>query len=83
MATTKTSTTKPAAKKPKAAAAKKTPAHKTEVVHEVAAPKAEHHEAPKHATGKERYIFATGRRKTAVMEARFNWWSSRAEEDAT
>lgn len=67
---TKTTTTKIAAKKPRAASAKKPAAHKAEVVQEPVAAKVEHHETPKHAAGKDRYIFATGRRKTAVSNVR-------------
>lgn len=74
---TKTTTTpaKPkTVRKPRAAAVKKPVAHKeaTEAVLDAAPAvthKTEHHEAPKH-TPKGRYIFATGRRKTAVSNVR-------------
>src|SRR5262245_25526753 len=63
----KETTTKPAAKaprKPRATATKK-PAEKTEAVSHAPA----HHEAKDHAA-KGKYIFATGRRKTAIANIR-------------
>jgi small subunit ribosomal protein S9 len=74
MATKATPTKPKAAKKPKAAAPKKSTVHKAPAVLEVAqvehAPKAEHHAPAKGHAPKDRYIFATGRRKTAVSNVR-------------
>jgi len=67
---TKSTTTKSTVKKPRAVAAKKPAAPKAAPVEAVAdKAEAQVQEAPKH-TGKERYIFATGRRKTAVSNVR-------------
>ena len=72
---TKTTTTKPATtRKPRGSAAKKTVDHKADepvldVAKAEAKPKAEH-EATHHKQEKGRYIFATGRRKTAVSNVR-------------
>ena len=74
---TKTNTTKAEpkapAKKPRATAVKKPAAHHVEKVEtaEKTVVKAEAHHAPaKHTTEKGRYIFATGRRKTAIANIR-------------
>lgn len=72
---TTTKTEKPkAVRKPRGTAAKKPAVHKAPAAQLEApkverAPKAEHREAVKHAP-KGRYIFATGRRKTAISNVR-------------
>jgi len=75
---TKTTTTKPeatkaSAKKPRATAVKKPAAHhveKAESAEKTEAVAAENVTHAKHSTAKGRYIFATGRRKTAIANIR-------------